>query len=1501
MFCKHLKHFSLIFVKLLIFAFITSHVSEAATSTYTVVAPIKLRPNADYHVSVSIYDSPAPVEVDVTVSGPSEGGLFNSASKTVVVNPSETRILNLEIGEWSKGNYKLIVTGRGGFQFKNETNLEYQQKSISVFIQTDKAIYKPGQLVQFRAVVVNPLLRPTVTGSIDIYIKDAKGNRIKQWERVFTSRGVVSQELQLSDQPILGDWSIFVEIFGQKFEKSFTVAEYVLPTFDVEVLLPPYATYNRSDVVATVKAIYTYGKPVKGEVTLTVQPRVRYNILSVRPLEQFQTKTTIDGSVDIPVNIVRDLNLKTDFFEREIEFFALVEEGLTGRKYNKSNTVKIHDKEVKVELIKTSKTFKPGLKYTAFLKVAFQDDKPVDENGPPLRLRYGFSYNDEEWNNTLLLTPVNGIINLEIYPPKNKDILVMGLRAEYRGQTYYFESIESAQSPSNNFIQIIKVDKNDAKVGEEIRFMVNSTEPLNRIVYEVMGRGDIVLARSIDVPNSPFFEFSLMATQRMAPNARIVCYYVRKDNQEVVADALNFDVDGVFQTQVTINTNVKQTKPGAMVNVRVDTKPNAYVGVLGIDQSVLLLKSGNDITQQDVINELQTYDTGKTSNRHFARWYRNKRSLWWPGSSTTGEIFDDSGVVILSNGLVHRTLQLLWYRRKSMPLSMPLSDEIDSNRDRFVSQMSSSDNDLMAKSSDIKINLRKHFPETWLWNNTIVGSDGSAIITSAIPDTITSWFISAFAMDHVTGLGIASNSAKVTVFRPFFVKLSLPYSIIRGESIALQAIVFNYFNKPIEAEVVMDNRNDDFIFTNAANDINFAEPNSQLQRKKYVSIGANDGVAVTFLITPKKTGYIDIKVTATAPNAGDSILRKLLVKPEGQTQYFNKAILVELKDPNRSPQEVKRNISIAIPNNAVPDSQRVSISGIGDILGPTVNNLDDLLRMPYGCGEQNMLNFVPNIVVLDYLSRANRLTPAIKSKAISNIESGYQRELTYRRDDGSFSAFGNSDRSGSTWLTAFVIKSFIQAKPLVDIDQKVIDKSIEWLLNRQKSDGSFSEPGEVHYKPMQGGGSTGSAQLAAYVLIAILQDKNSKRERKVEISKTESFIWNEMTTSRNPYNLAIITYALHLADSPYRESAFNRLIGFAKKSTDYMWWEEDREEATNQTDKQSAHFFYPRSNDIEMTSYALLTLVARSDLENAVPVLRWLISKQNSNGGFSSTQDTVIGIQALGGLAQRISTTTVSLNVDFNYKADDRRDTKNMRIDSNNAIILQRIELPVSTKYVEVEATGFGAAIVQISWQYNLAVSAEQPAFFLNPIIDKTSTDNYLQLSVCTHYKEGNTTNMAVMEVELPSGYVADVEALPSITRDKHIKRIDTSNGDTNVIIYFDRISRDEICLTVPAHRTHRVANNKPVPVTVYDYYNRQETSRILYEPKLVTFCDLCRTTSDEPSCQRCSQTDDIDNNEITDGESGKYRSSATTMTSGWLSLSLLLLVIVNPIKHYLY
>lgn len=61
---------------------------------------------------------------------------------------------------------------------------------------------------------------------------------------------------------------------------------------------------------------------------------------------------------------------------------------------------------------------------------------------------------------------------------------------------------------------------------------------------------------------------------------------------------------------------------------------------------------------------------------------------------------------------------------------------------------------------------------------------------------------------------------------------------------------------------------------------------------------------------------------------------------------------------------------------------------LGDILGSAIQNTQDLLRMPYGCGEQNMVLFAPNIYVLDYLNETQQLTQKVKDKAIDYLNMG---------------------------------------------------------------------------------------------------------------------------------------------------------------------------------------------------------------------------------------------------------------------------------------------------------------------------------------------------------------------------------------------------------------------------------------------------------------------------------------------------------------------------------
>ncbi|CAG2109804.1 unnamed protein product [Medioppia subpectinata] len=591
---------------------------------YVVVAPNVLRPNTDYHISVSLYDIPAPIEVNATVIGPAH----NVSTGAVAVGTGESKVLTLAIGNWPEGDYKVQVMGKGANFTKYDVVPDGQ----------DKAVYKPGQKVQFRAVVVNPSLIPKDNVPIDIYIEDGNGKRVIEWRILYAKNGVICEELQLSAQPVLGHWTIGVMACRHNTTKTFTVVaadENLLPTFDVEVVLPTYVVTNRSsEVVATIKAIDTNGKAVKGDLTLTVETN-HYNP------SKYRTKATIDGSATIAVNLAEDLALDERIVDSngdEIEFTARVKETVTGKEYNKSHTIKIYDRDVRVELIKTSVTYKPGLKNTFHLKVVTQDSKPVADSGPQLKLKYGYSSNESEWkeckDSPLLLSPTNGVVKFDVFPPK--DINLMEIKAEYKGLTYDIY-IAKAMTRSGHYMQVLRLDTTtDITVGQDVKFMVNATEPIVRLVCEVMGKGDIAWAKSFDIQTNitAGYEFSVATVPQMAPTARVLCHYVRPDDREVVADAIDFDVVPVFRTPVT----AVDIKPEELAGVGLMTSNNPFV----------------DISVEDVVNELKTY------NRQIAR-----KSSYFGGyehSLATVVTFDESGVGVMHNGFI-----LIGYKPMSGP------------------------------------------------------------------------------------------------------------------------------------------------------------------------------------------------------------------------------------------------------------------------------------------------------------------------------------------------------------------------------------------------------------------------------------------------------------------------------------------------------------------------------------------------------------------------------------------------------------------------------------------------------------------------------------------------------------------------------------------------------------------------------------------------------------------------------------------------------------------
>lgn len=170
---------------------------------YSIVAPDVIRPNSEYYVAISLHDSLTPCEIRVGIEGIQNG---YSNYRDTSLQPYTSQLLRFNTGFMQPGQYRLNAEGLSGIDFRNERPINLVSKNASVFVQSDKAIYKPGDLVRFRILVLDYNLKPVTSqqpinifitvkyGShfcIDMYIKGTRINFFYESNAIFFSRMAV--------------------------------------------------------------------------------------------------------------------------------------------------------------------------------------------------------------------------------------------------------------------------------------------------------------------------------------------------------------------------------------------------------------------------------------------------------------------------------------------------------------------------------------------------------------------------------------------------------------------------------------------------------------------------------------------------------------------------------------------------------------------------------------------------------------------------------------------------------------------------------------------------------------------------------------------------------------------------------------------------------------------------------------------------------------------------------------------------------------------------------------------------------------------------------------------------------------------------------------------------------------------------------------------------------------------------------------------------------------
>ncbi|XP_053566416.1 CD109 antigen-like [Bombina bombina] len=1338
------------------------HIAAEIPSHY-IIAPSYLTPLANTKLAVHWFGSNhSEVNVFAAISN-QDNQLVNVSS---VFRNDSIGILSLPpVPQTSSQSYQLTVNGtaQGTLVFSYNIPIAIDQRIYSVFIQTDKVVYKPGQTVKIRVISIDRDLKPH-NGDVNLRIVDPQNNIIQQWLNLKADMGVVSTEFALSNNLMYGSWGIQAETNNSMAMAYIIVKEYVSPRFEVSLTTPLYyISPKQKNLTGTVTAKYTYGKAVNGNLTIIIQP-MSSNGNFIRKIYM------ISGSANFSIayeEIAGVLNWGA------LNITASVTEELTGVVYNASTQVQSYDSEYILRVISTQQFFIPGSNFTAKIQLLRIDNKALltEERLKKLSVKITQSFVkvlpvEDSFGNTTDMQydiPESGIISIQI--PVLASAQQILIKAEYENATMVQNYVPPISEV--NTYALIQTTDSPIQVGTPFQIHVDTYPQANELYYVVSAKG-IIVSTGRNMGTS----FTLTPEQSWAPSALLTVYFLNlnSSHNNIVQDTKLLTINGTFKNKVSLSWSKSKAEPAENVSLAINVKEaRSLVGLRIVDKNAILVGEGNDLTASLVENMLTNVTKGGGFN-----------------TLTDG--------IISSFNIIYEEIPIL---TTSVPQTMEPIGQV-----------------------------KTYFAETWIWLESNISSGNTKNLQVTVPDSITTWVASAFVISEGLGLGLIDGPVELQAFKPFFISLNMPYSVTRGEQFVLEVTLFNYLAENIQVVVTLESSNSyEIIVVNN----NY----TTVPGKHNVTVPSQDGKTVLFPIKPIQLGEIAISVTAVSSAASDAISQILLVNAEGIKNYYSQSILLEANGGS----EVSQNLSFTFPIDVVNGSQQAYVLVIGDILGPSIDGLALLILMPYGCGEQNMINFAPNIFVLQYLIATNQITAEIRTKAITFMEAGYQTELTYKRSDGSFSAFGKSDASGSSWLTAYVLKCFLQARPFIYINSDIVGQSINWLIQYQDANtGIFSEPGRVIHSELQGG-LNGPITLTAYIISAILEDAIYANLYKERIQKAVQYLESKFDEGiSSNYSLSIVTYALTVANSTKANAALTLLNSRANKIGGTKFWSSPTE---------TTSYWQPRTTDIETSAYALLSHYRQNRINEGIPIMKWLSQQRNHLGGYASTQDTIIALQALAQFSVVVANGNPALTVTVTGQGS--YIPKTFQITNENLLVQQSHQIQVSQPLnIRVSAVGEGLAIFQLNVVYNQKPSARRKrdtstteAFQLKvTVVEDESNIDLLSVVVCTSTVDGRESGMVLLEVEYLSGFTLSSDG---ILIQGSLKMVEKK--DDKVYLYFDSITETQVCVTVPMVRTAKVAASQDAVVKILDYYKPRNTATRTYNSQTmmkISTCDFC-------------------------------------------------------------
>jgi len=480
------------------------------------------------------------------------------------------------------------------------------------------------------------------------------------------------------------------------------------------------------------------------------------------------------------------------------------------------------------------------------------------------------------------------------------------------------------------------------------------------------------------------------------------------------------------------------------------------------------------------------------------------------------------------------------------------------------------------------IGQRSDFTETVYWSSaTKTNDEGLATVSFDLSDSVTSFRVKADAFTRDGALG--AGTELIESVQPFYVEPKLPLELTAGDVVQLPIAMVNNTNRELPVGLTLSK-------LGKAGDTTLDE----------VTLGADTrGRAIHELTIGQTFGDLPLTITANAGRLRDVNKRSLRVVPKGFP--INDGSGGMLTPDSEQTDE------LIIPDTVVPGSLSASVNVYPTPLANLTEALEALIREPNGCFEQTSSTTFPLVMAQQYFLTHQGVDPKLVANAQEKLDKGYKRLISFETEKDGYEWFGSTPPHEA--LTAYGLLQFNEMKQVMDVDQKMIERTQNWLMSRMDEDGSF----KLDSKALDSFGRAPQDTTNAYIVWSLLEAGYDPRKLATSID----LVLEKATEGEDAY---IIALGANIAQLVERDEAKQLLDKLATKLTD----EGFIDGAVTSITRSGGDAL-----KIETTSLAILAwLRDDSYTEQVEQSILWLTERCKA-GRFGSTQSTVLALKAI--------------------------------------------------------------------------------------------------------------------------------------------------------------------------------------------------------------------------------------------------------------------------------